>query len=269
MMRSKNNQKGLSIVEAITAASILSLCIIVFMTLQSQQEQRFTLLRKFDKAAYAVDLMFEELTAVYNPSPTQYGYPLVNATTTPSNQITIKDLSSLPSVGDQFVISGVAGTYEITARTALSGNTSVFTIERKDIASDSANKNLASTAAVNAVVRFTFNANGSLSRYNSLDLIKFEDTAYQNTLDADVSMNLIKWGGLLKEHLGRSFVDDKRIIEVSTVNVNQPVDNDNDGTTDQIGGVDQFTTSIRTKVTIRIKQDNIEETFSNYYTNGS
>ena len=35
-----------------TASAILALSAIVFMTLQSQQEERFTLLRKFDKAAY-------------------------------------------------------------------------------------------------------------------------------------------------------------------------------------------------------------------------
>ena len=66
-------QKGLSIVEGMTAAAILGASITVFMTLQSTQEQDFSTLRKFDKAAYAVELMFEELAAVYNPIATQYG----------------------------------------------------------------------------------------------------------------------------------------------------------------------------------------------------
>ena len=268
-MKNKKNQKGLSIVEAITAASILALSIIVFMTLQSQQEQRFTLLRKFDKAAYAVDLMFEELTAVYNPVPVQYGTPLVNANTTPSNQIVIKGLTSLPDVGDHFIISGVAGTYEITSRTALSSNTSTLTIEREDIPSDSVNKNLAGSASANAAVTFTMNANGSLENYNTLDLLKFEDTDYQNTLATDVRDNLIKWGGLLNEHLGRTLENDKRLIEVSDVTINIPIDDNNDGVTDQISGVDQFTISTKTQVTIRIKQDDVEEIFRRHFTNGS
>jgi hypothetical protein len=268
-MKNKNNQRGLSIVEAITAASILTLSIIVFMTLQSQQEQRFTLLRKFDKAAYAVDLMFEELTAVYNPVPIQYGTPLVNINTNPSNQIAVKGLTALPDVGDQFIVAGVAGTYEITSRTALNSNVSTLTIEREDIPSDSINKNLAEAATANAAITFTMNANGSLEKYHTLNLLKFEDTVYQNTLETEVRDNLIKWGGLLNEHLGRSFENDKRLIEVSDVNINIPIDNDNDGITDQIGGVDQFTISTKTQITIRIKQDDLEEIFRRHYTNGS
>ena len=60
MILNKNNQKGMSVIEAMTACCVLALSVIVFMTLQSQQEHRFSQLRKFDKAAYAVDLMFED-----------------------------------------------------------------------------------------------------------------------------------------------------------------------------------------------------------------
>ena len=70
-------QKGVSLVEGMTAASILGLAVTVFMTLQSIQEKDFANLRKFDKAAYAVELMFEELAAVYNPVAAQYGDPKV------------------------------------------------------------------------------------------------------------------------------------------------------------------------------------------------
>ena len=54
-----NNQKGVSLVEGMTAAAILGLAVTVFMTLQSYQERDFANLRKFDKAAYAVEFMFE------------------------------------------------------------------------------------------------------------------------------------------------------------------------------------------------------------------
>ena len=66
-------QKGVSLVEGMTAAGVLGVAITVFMTLQSYQERDFANLRKFDKAAYAVELMFEELAAVYNPVAAQYG----------------------------------------------------------------------------------------------------------------------------------------------------------------------------------------------------
>lgn len=269
-MKNKKKQKGLSIVEAITAAAILGLSVVVFMTLQSQQEERFTLLRKFDKAAYAVDLMFEELNAVYNPVPNQYGAPKVNSNTNPSNSIVIKGLTSLPNIGDRFVIAGVPGTYEITNTSTLSGSgTTNLTIERKDIPSNSPNKNLAGNANQNAAVTFTSNANGSLDKYNNLDLLKYNDANYQNTLATDVRSNLIKWGALLNKHLGRNINNDKRLIEVQDVTVNIPVDNNNDGVTDQVGGVDQFTSATRTQVTIRIKQDNVEEVFRRHFTNGS
>ena len=66
-------QKGVSLVEAMTGAAVLGLAVVVFVTLQSNQESDFATLRKFDKAAYAVELMFEELAAVYNPVAAQYG----------------------------------------------------------------------------------------------------------------------------------------------------------------------------------------------------
>jgi hypothetical protein len=270
VIKNIKNQKGLSLIEAITASAILALSAIVFMTLQSQQEERFTLLRKFDKAAYAVDLMFEELTAVYNPVPIQYGIPLVNANTSPNNQITIKGLTSLPDAGDRFIIAGVAGTYEITARTNLTPSaTSVLTIERSDVPSDTINKNLAGNANLNAAITFTSNANGSLEKFHNLNLLNYSDVTYQNTLLSDVRPKLIKWGELLNQHLGRPFLNDKRLIEVTNVNVNIPVDENNDGITDQIAGVDQFTIASKTQVTIRLKQDRVEEIFRRHYTNGS
>ena len=71
------HQKGVSIVEGMAAAAVLGLAVVIFMTLQANQERDFVTLRKFDKAAYAVELMFEELAAVYNPVAAQYGSPSV------------------------------------------------------------------------------------------------------------------------------------------------------------------------------------------------
>jgi|TARA_B110000285_G_C14986675_1_gene544194 hypothetical protein len=269
MISKKYDQKGMSVIEAMTACCILALSVIVFMTLQSQQEIRFTQLRKFDKAAYAVDLMFEELSAVYNPVPVQYGDPIVDQNTSPSNQLLISGCTSLPDVGDKFMIAGVSGSYQIIARTSLVSTKTTLTIERSDIPQDSLNLNLASTATANAKITFVFNSNGSLEQYNNLDLLKYNNTTYQNTFPSDVKVNLVKWGSILNKHLGRPTINDKRKIEVIDVTVNIPIDENQDGITDQIDGIDQFVTSIKTQVTVRIKQDKSEEIFRRHYTNGT
>ena len=107
-------QKGVSLVEGMTAAGVLGVAITVFMTLQSYQERDFANLRKFDKAAYAVELMFEELAAVYNPVAAQYGNPRVFADTTAGASLKVKGFAQLPGDGDQIIIEGVGGKYEIT-----------------------------------------------------------------------------------------------------------------------------------------------------------
>ena len=56
------------------------------------------------------------------------------------------------------------------------------------------------------------------------------------------------------------------MIDVTT---NIPIDENQDGITDQIDGIDQFVTSIKTQVTVRIKQDKSEEIFRRRYTNGT
>lgn len=269
MILNKNNQKGMSVIEAMTACCVLALSVIAFMTLQSQQEHRFSQLRKFDKAAYAVDLMFEELSAVYNPVPIQYGSPIVDQNTPPSNQLLIKGFASLPEIDDKFIIGGVPGDYKIISRTNLAATKSTLTIQRSDIPESSPNLKLASTATANAKITFIFNSNGSLEQYNNLNLLNYNDKAYQNTFSSEIKANLIKWGGILNKHLGRPFVNDIRRIEVTDVTTKIPVDENNDGITDQIDGVDQFTTSVKTQVTIRIRQDNSEEIFRRHYTNGT
>lgn len=269
-MKKHKFQKGLSIIEAITASTILAISVIVFMTLQSEQEKRFTLLRKFDKAAYAVDLIFEELNAVYKPVPEQYGTPVVHEATGQSSSFKIRGCTTLPDVGDRFVIAGTPGTYEITARTAFDANNRTqVTIQRSDISAGDGSLGLAASATADAKITFVFNANGSLEAYDDLDLTKYQDTNYKSSLASDVVSNLEKWGKLLNDHLGRAIDNDKRLIEVEDVNVNIPVDDNNDGVTDQVGGVDQFTTVTKVQVTITIKQDTVEEKFKRHFTNGS
>jgi len=269
-------QKGLSLVEGMTAAGVLGIAITVFMTLQSYQERDFANLRKFDKAAYAVELMFEELAAVYNPVAKQYGNPAVFEDTTAGTSLKVKGLVGITEndeiviTGDQIIIEGVGGRYEITAATDLDGNNnSTLTLERSDVPEDTVNKNMASDATENASITFVSNQDGSLYPYDNLDMKKFEDTVYLDTLEPKVSLDCANWGALLEKHLGPARNGDKRLLEVEDIEVDVPVDKDNDGITDQVDGEDVYETVKKIQVTIIIKQDKIEEKFRRIFLAGT
>ncbi|WP_440909306.1 hypothetical protein [Candidatus Pelagibacter sp.] len=267
-------QKGLSIVEGMTAAAILGASMTVFMTLQSTQEQDFSTLRKFDKAAYAVELMFEELAAVYQPIATQYGNPQVAEDTTAGTQLKAKGFSGLPKVGDEIIITGVGGKYEITARTVFDGDqNTTLTLDRSDVA-DTNIVNMAADAALNANITIISNAQGSLDPYHSLDLTRHEDAAYIEDLEDDdlekVALDLQNWGALLETHLGPARDGDIREIAVEDITKNVPLDLDNDGVTDTDSEGDDIIEQVKKKqVTITIKQDNIEERFRRLFLSGT
>ena len=268
-------QKGLSIVEGMTAAAILGGSMVVFITLQSTQEKDFSTLRKFDKAAYAVEFIFEELAAVYNPIALQYGSPQVFADTTAGTSLKVKGFKLEPDVGDQIIIEGVGGKYEITARTDLDddGNTTL-TLDRSDV-SDANIVNMASDATLNATITVISNENGSLDPYHTLDLTKFDDLIYIEEVEDDnpdnpaVAIDLVNWGELLQKHFGDARDGEKRLIEVININKDVPVDLDNDGVTDQEDGVDVYEQVLKKQVTITIKQGNIEEKFRRLYLTGT
>ena len=267
-------QKGLSLVEGMTAAAILGASITVFMTLQSTQEQDFSTLRKFDKAAYAVELMFEELAAVYQPIASQYGNPQVAEDTTAGTTLKAKGFNQLPDVGDEIIITGVGGKYEITARTNFdSDQNTTLTLDRSDVAEASI-VNMASDAALNANITIVSNAQGSLDPYHSLDLTKHDDTTYITNLEDNdlekVATDLQNWGALLEKHFGPSRTGDKRLIEVVDITKDVPLDLDNDGVTDTDSDGDDIIEQVKKKqVTIIIKQDNIEEKFRRLFLSGT
>ena len=264
-------QKGVSLVEGMTAAGVLGLAVTVFMTLQTYQERDFATLRKFDKAAYAVELMFEELAAVYNPVAAQYGNPRVFEDTTAGTSLKVKGLAQMPGDGDQIIIEGVGGKYEITDSTAFDDdNNTVLSLERSDVPDDTPNKNMASDATKNASITFISNAEGSLDPYDDLDMTKFEDTTYVASItNLKVRTDLDNWGTLLKKHLGPAKDGDKRLLEIEDIEKDVPVDKDNDGVTDQEGGEDVYETVKKKQVTIIIKQDKIEEKFRRLFLAGT
>ena len=264
-------QKGVSLVEGMTAAGVLGLAVTVFMTLQTYQERDFATLRKFDKAAYAVELMFEELAAVYNPVAAQYGNPRVFEDTTAGTSLKVKGLAQMPGDGDQIIIEGVGGRYEITDSTAFDDdNNTTLSLERSDVPDDTPNKNMASDATKNAPITFISNAEGSLDPYDDLDMTKFEDTDYVASItNLKVRTDLDNWGTLLKKHLGAAKDGDKRLLEIEDIEKDVPVDKDNDGVTDQEGGVDVYETVKKKQVTIIIKQDKIEEKFRRLFLAGT
>ena len=263
-------QKGVSLVEAMTAAAVLGLAVVVFVTLQANQESDFATLRKFDKAAYAVELMFEELAAVYNPVAAQYGNASVFEDTDAGTSLKVKGLSQLPGDGDQIIIEGVGGRYEVTDNNDFDDdNNTTLTLIRSDVPEDEPNKNMAADAFENANITFISNKEGSLDPYNDLDMTKFEDTDYTDTItNLKVLTDLANWGALLKQHLGRSRTGDLRKLEIVDVDKSVAVDADNDGITDQIDS-DNVTELVKNKqVTITIKQGSIEEKFRRLFLAG-
>ena len=263
-------QKGVSIVEAMSAAALLGLAVVIFMTLQANQESDFATLRKFDKAAYAVELMFEELAAVYNPVAAQYGSPSVFEDTVAGTSLKIKGLSQLPGDGDQIIIEGIGGRYEVTSSTLLdSDKNTTFTLSRSDVPTQELNKNMASDATENANITFISNSEGSLDPYDDLDMARFEEPTYIATItNLKVLTDLENWGTLLKKHLGPARTNDLRKIEIDNIDKSVAVDANNDGITDQIGGVDVFETVKKKQVTIIIKQGSIEERFRRLFLAG-
>ena len=263
-------QKGVSLVEAMTAAAVLGLAVVVFVTLQANQESDFATLRKFDKAAYAVELMFEELAAVYNPVAAQYGNASVFENTDAGTSLKVKGLSQLPGDGDQIIIEGVGGRYEITDNNDFDAdNNTTFTLSRSDVPEDQVNRNMAANATENANITFISNAEGSLDPYDDLDMSRFEDAVYVATITNQQVLNdLANWGLLLNQHLGPAGTNHVRRLEIDDVNATVAVDANNDGITDQIGGVDVFETIKKKQVTITIRQGSIEERFRRLFLAG-
>ena len=263
-------QKGVSIVEGMAAAAVLGLAVVIFVTIQANQESDFATLRKFDKAAYAVELMFEELAAVYNPVAAQYGSPSVFEDTVAGTSLKIKGLSQLPGDGDQIIIEGVGGRYEVINSTTFdSDNNTTFTLSRSDVPEETVNRNMASDATENANITFISNSEGSLDPYHNLDMSRFEDSDYVATIsNLKVLTDLANWGALLKKHLGQSRSGDLRRLEIVDVDKSVPIDADNDGVTDQVGGVDQFEIIQNKQVTIIIRQGSIEERFRRLFLAG-
>ena len=265
------HQKGVSIVEGMAAAAVLGLAVVIFMTLQANQERDFITLRKFDKAAYAVELMFEELAAVYNPVAAQYGSPSVFENTVAGNTLRIKGLDQLPGNGDQIIIEGVGGRYEVTNSTVLDDEGgSTFTLSRSDVPVETVNRNMASDATENANITFISNAEGSLDPYDELDMSRFENSEYvASRTNLQVRTDLANWGALLQKHLGRAREGDVRRLEIVDVNRSVPIDADNNGITDQVNGIDQFELIQNKEVTITIIQGSIEERFRRLFLAGS
>ena len=64
---------------------------------------------------------------------------------------------------------------------------------------DRVNRNMASDATENANITFISNSEGSLDPYNNLDMSRFEDTTYTDTIsNLKVLTDLANWGSFIK-----------------------------------------------------------------------
>ena len=179
-------------------------------------------------------------------------------------------MSQLPGDGDQIIIEGVGGRYEVTDNTGFDAdNNTTFTLSRSDVPEDQANRNMAADATENANITFISNAEGSLDPYDDLDMSRFEDAVYVATItNQQVLTDLANWGLLLNRHLGPAGTNDLRRLEIDDVDKSVAIDANNDGITDQIGGVDVFETIKKKQVTITIRQGSIEERFRRLFLAG-
>ena len=127
-----------------------------------------------------LNLMFEELAAVYNPVAAQYGNASVFENTNAGTSLKVKGLSQLPGDGDQIIIEGVGGRYEVTDNTGFDAdNNTTFTLSRSDVPEDERQIEIwQADATENANITFISNSEGSLDPYNELDMSRFEDTEY-------------------------------------------------------------------------------------------
>ena len=128
---------------------------------------------------------------------------------------------------------------------------------------------MAADATENANITFISNSEGSLDPYNDLDMTKFENDDYiASKTNLKVRTDLANWGALLNQHLGPAGTNDLRRLEIEDVDRSVAVDANNDGITDQIGGVDVFETIKNKQVTIIIRQGTIEERFRRLFLAG-
>ena len=118
------NQRGFSIVEAVTASVLLIIAILVFFNIQGRQITQFSNFRDLEKIDYSANSIFEELEAIRSNNGPIGNYSDVNLLNTSTDPI-ITDFKNLLNdiLGDS--VSG--DVRQLTVTSSGTGNATIFT----------------------------------------------------------------------------------------------------------------------------------------------
>jgi Tfp pilus assembly protein PilV len=118
------NQKGFSIIEAITASVLLITAILVFFTIQGRQLTQFSNFRDLEKIDYSANSIFEELEAIRSNDGPIGNYSDVNLLNTSTDPIITNFRTLLnDTIGD----SVTGDVRQLTVTSSGTGAATVFT----------------------------------------------------------------------------------------------------------------------------------------------
>ena len=118
------NQKGFSIVEAVTASALLITAILVFFTIQGRQLTQFSNFRDLEKIDYSAKSIFEELEAIRSNDGPIGNYSDVNLLNTSTDPI-ITNFRTL--LNDTLGDSVTGDVRQLTVTSSGTGAATVFT----------------------------------------------------------------------------------------------------------------------------------------------
>jgi hypothetical protein len=118
------NQKGFSIVEAITASALFIAAILIFFTIQGRQLTQFSNFRDLEKIDYSAKSIFEELEAIRSNDGPIGNYSDVNLLNTSTDPI-ITNFRTL--LNDTLGDSVTGDVRQLTVTSAGTGAATVFT----------------------------------------------------------------------------------------------------------------------------------------------
>jgi len=118
------NQRGFSIVEAITASALFIAAILIFFTIQGRQLTQFSNFRDLEKIDYSAKSIFEELEAIRSNGGPIGNYSNVNLLNTSTDPI-ITNFRTL--LNDTLGDSVTGDVRQLTVTSAGTGAATVFT----------------------------------------------------------------------------------------------------------------------------------------------
>lgn len=118
------NQRGFSIVEAITASALLIAAILVFFTIQGRQLTQFSNFRDLEKIDYSANAIFEELEAIRSNNGPIGNYSDVNLLNSSTDSI-ITNFRTILS--DNLGDAATGDVRQLTVTSSGTGTATVFT----------------------------------------------------------------------------------------------------------------------------------------------